>query len=272
MKDFAGKVAVVTGAASGIGRAMALDLARRGVRLVLADIEPAPLEAVRGEVKALGVDALTQVTDVSRLDAVTALADAAYGRFGAVHVLCNNAGVAVGGGLEKARHEDWQWVLGVNLWGVIHGVEAFVPRMIAGLRADREHPQGHVVNTASMAGLIASKGLGIYNTAKSAVVGLSETLAKDLRDYGIGVSVLCPMGVQTRINESERTRPDWARTAEPAEKAPPLLGRWIPPETVSAQVMEAIAENRLYVLTHYEGREHWERRAERIRRAFPPPP
>ena len=201
MKDLRGKTAVITGAASGIGRAMALDLARRGVQLTLADVEPEALDAAAGEAGALGVRVLPVPTDVSDYAAMRALADAAFDHFGAVHILCNNAGISVGGALQEARHEDWQWAIGVNLWGVIHGVEAFVPRML------EQGQGGHIVNTASMAGLIASKGLGIYNTTKYAVVGLSETLAKDLRDEGIGVSVLCPMGVRTRIRESERNRP-----------------------------------------------------------------
>jgi NAD(P)-dependent dehydrogenase (short-subunit alcohol dehydrogenase family) len=265
MKLSKGQVGVITGGASGIGRAMALDLARRGLHVVLADIEPQPLARTAEEVAALGVSVLPLRTDVSQLASVQALAEAAYGRFEAVHVVCNNAGVSVGGPIHEARHEDWQWAIGVNLWGVIHGVEAFVPRMVAGGQA------GHVVNTASMAGLIASAGLGIYNTTKYAVVGLSETLAKDLRDTAIGVSVLCPMGVQTRIRESERNRPTQYGARYSQRLQPDLLGRWIAPEEVSALVMAAIEQGRLYVPTHYEGREFWDRRAQRIHDAFPPP-
>ncbi|MCZ6627607.1 MAG: SDR family NAD(P)-dependent oxidoreductase, partial [SAR324 cluster bacterium] len=145
MKDFQGKVAVVTGAASGIGRALALDFARRGMKLVGADIERGPLEAVRGEIETAGAECLTVITDVSDRQSVQALADAAYGRFGAVHVLCNNAGVTSGGALQDSTYQDWQWVLGVNLWGVIHGILAFVPRMI------EQRTGGHIVNTGSMA-------------------------------------------------------------------------------------------------------------------------
>ena len=140
-------------------------------------------------------------------------------------MLCNNAGVAPGAAWRRATHRDWQWVLGVNLWGVIHGVEAFVPRMIAA-----QEP-GHIVNTASMAGLIASQGLGVYNTSKYAVVGLSETLAKDLQPYGIGVSVLCPMGVETRIRESERSRPAALENEGRARGAAvELIGRTLAPD------------------------------------------
>ena len=266
MKDLRGKTAVITGAASGIGRAMALDLARRGVQLTLADVEPEALDAAAGEAGALGVRVLPVPTDVSDYAAMRALADAAFDHFGAVHILCNNAGISVGGALQEARHEDWQWAIGVNLWGVIHGVEAFVPRMI------EQGQGGHIVNTASMAGLIASKGLGIYNTTKYAVVGLSETLAKDLRDDGIGVSVLCPMGVRTRIRESERNRPAALSAQGPAQPQPDLVGRWISPQEVSARVMEAIETNQLYVVTHFEGRKHWDRRAGRIHHAFPDAP
>ncbi len=201
MDSFKDKVAVVTGGASGIGRALVLALAHEGARVVVADLDEAAMDGVARDVRAQGAQALTVRTDVTDLGQVQALAEHAFKTFGGVHVLCNNAGVAAWGGLERATHRDWQWVLGVNLWGVIHGVEAFVPRMIAG------GAPGHIVNTASMAGLIASQGLGVYNTSKYAVVGLSETLAKDLKPYRIGVSVLCPMGVDTRIRESERSRP-----------------------------------------------------------------
>src|SRR5213596_3308077 len=199
--ELRGRTAVVTGGASGIGRALIQRFAREGANVVVADLDDAGMAAVAGEAQALGVKALAVRTDVADLAQVQALAARAFEAFGAVHVLCNNAGVAMWGGLESATHRDWQWVLGVNLWGVIHGVEAFVPRMIA------QKEPGHIVNTASMAGLIASQGLGVYNTSKYAVVGLSETLHKDLRPHGIGVSILCPMGVSTNIRTSERNRP-----------------------------------------------------------------
>src|SRR5436309_1240238 len=165
--------------------------------------------------------------------------------------------------LETATHRDWQWVLGVNLWGVIHGVEAFVPRMIA-----RGEP-AHIVNTASMAGLIASKGLGVYNTSKYAVVGLSETLVKDLKPHRIGVSVLCPLGVETRIRDSERSRPAALRN-ERAERAEPmqLIGRHLSPETVADMVLAAIHANELYVITHDESLEPLRRRFERMERSI----
>jgi NAD(P)-dependent dehydrogenase (short-subunit alcohol dehydrogenase family) len=257
VKELRGRVAVVTGAASGIGRALVHALAREGARVVAADVDDAGLTET-----ITGLDAIAVPTDVTDRSQVTALADCAFATFGAVHILCNNAGVAVWGGLETATHRDWQWVLGVNLWGVIHGVEAFVPRMVP------QRQEGHIVNTASMAGLVATQGLGVYNTSKYAVVGLSETLAKDLRPYGIGVSVLCPMGVATRIGESERVRPAALRN-DPAPAAEPvsLMGRTLAPERVAAMVIDAIRRNELYVVTHEEGLPAFRRRFERIERS-----
>jgi NAD(P)-dependent dehydrogenase (short-subunit alcohol dehydrogenase family) len=263
VESFVGRVAVVTGGASGIGRALALGLAREGARVVVADRDEAGMAEVVTAIRALGGEAIAVPTDVSELGQVQTLTDRAFSAFGKVHVLCNNAGVAVWGGLEAATHRDWQWVLGVNLWGVIHGVEVFVPRMIA------QKEPGHILNTASMAGLIASQGLGVYNTSKYAVVGLSETLAKDLRPYGIGVSILCPIGVDTRIRESERNRPAALRNETPAGgEAVNLIGRMLAPETVAEMALAAIRENRLYVITHEEGLEPLRRRARRLEQAI----
>jgi NAD(P)-dependent dehydrogenase (short-subunit alcohol dehydrogenase family) len=260
---FKDKVAVVTGGGSGIGRALALSLAREGARVVVADVDEAAMQAVAREARGHGVESLAVRTDVTDLGQVQALAERAWKAFGGVHVLCNNAGVAAWGGLEKATHRDWQWVLGVNLWGVIHGIEAFVPRMIAGGQG------GHIVNTASMAGLIASQGLGVYNTSKYAVVGLSETLAKDLKPYGIGVSVLCPMGVETRIRESERNRPAALRNEPGTETAAvELIGRYLAPEAVAGMVLDAIRRGELYVITHDEGLEPLRRRFDRMQQSI----
>jgi NAD(P)-dependent dehydrogenase (short-subunit alcohol dehydrogenase family) len=267
MKDFKGKVAVVTGAASGIGKALALELARRGCALVLADIEAKALKAAEQELAKLGGAVIHRVTDVSQRDSVLALAEAAYAEFPAVHIVCNNAGVSTWGGLETARHEDWQWVLGVNLWGVIHGIEAFVPRMVHQAKQG-QLGEAHIVNTASMAGLIASKGLGIYNTTKYAVVGLSETLQKDLRDYGIGVSVLCPMGVTTRIRDSERNRPAALQRPASTETPTELIGQYIPAERAAALVLACVEANQLYVVTHPESEPALKRRFERIQEAY----
>jgi len=258
------RIAVVTGGASGIGRALALLFAREGAHVVVADLDEAGMaETVAGVVQA-GRRGLAVKTDVSHLADVQALADRAFAELGAVHVVCNNAGVALWGGLESVSHQDWEWAMGVNLWGVIHGVEAFVPRMVA------QKQPGHVVNTASMAGLIASQGLGVYNTTKYAVVGLSETLQKDLRGHDIGVSVLCPMGVNTRIRQSERNRPATLRNATAAREgtAVELIGRYLPPEHVAERVLRAIYANRLYVITHEEGLTPLKRRFERMAQAI----
>lgn len=264
MKDFAGKVAVVTGAASGMGKAFIMDFARRGMKVVLADIEAGPLEAARQEAETLGAEAIAQVCDVSKLEAVQALADLAFDTFGAVHVLCNNAGVSIEGQMHEHLHKEWEWVLGVNLWGVIHGIEAFLPRMVA------QGGEGHVVNTASMAGLMAAGGLGIYNTSKYAVVGLSETMWRDLRDTGIGVSVLCPLGVHTGIFESARNQPrDIGRAITDINPRTAGTGTWLTPEQASAMVMDAIEQKRLYILTHPETEGLLEKRFARIRNDYP---
>jgi len=260
---FRDRVAVVTGGGSGIGRALARALAREGARIVVADVEPSAMAETIAAITAQGGDAIGVATDVSDLGQVRALADRAFGHYGAVHLLCNNAGVVVHGGLEAATHADWQWVIGVNLWGVIHGLEAFLPRLIA------QRQGGHVVNTASMAGLVASPGLGIYNTTKYAVVGLSETLAKDLRRYGIGVTVVCPMGVATRIRDAERNRPPTLRNPPdtPRGEAVTLIGRTLTPEDVAAQTLAAVRAGELYVITHEESLPAIRRRCERLEAA-----
>ena len=263
MESFAGRVAVVTGGGSGIGRALAVALAREGARVVVADVVEPALRAVVAEIEAEGGRALGVPTDVSDRRQVHALAARAADGFGGVDLLCNNAGVVLHGGIEAATHEDWQWVLGVNLWGVIHGIEAFVPAMI------RRGEGGHVVNTASAAGLVATRGLGVYNTSKYAVVGLSETLAKDLRPWNIGVTVLCPMGVATRIRQAGRNRPAALGGGRPAAGEPvELMGGTLPPEQVADMTLAAVRANELYVITHAEVLEPVRRRFERLERAI----
>lgn len=267
MDTLSGRVAVITGGGSGIGAALARALAREGMRLVLADIESPAMDAVAA---GIGDDVLKVRTDVSKLADVQALADRAFAHFGAVHLLCNNAGVGLFGSILDMTHRDWEWVIGVNLWGVIHGIEVFVPRLIA------QRQGGHIVNTASMAGLVPMLGLGAYGTTKYAVVGLSETLQRELSPHGIGVSVLCPMIVNTNINASERNRPPVLRNpGTPAFAAdfPPLpppgqlVGGVIEPEAVAARVIAAIKNNELHVLTHTASREIIRRRSERLDRA-----
>ncbi|MGH9047768.1 MAG: SDR family NAD(P)-dependent oxidoreductase, partial [Acidimicrobiales bacterium] len=219
MEDLSGRVAVVTGGASGIGYALAERFAGEGMGVVIADVEEAALKGAGAMLRATGADVLEVETDVRDAGQVESLAERAVAHFGAVHVVCNNAGVAggaAGGALWDIALEDWEWTLGVNLRGVINGVRAFVPRLVA-------QGEGHVVNTASMAGLIAGGG-GAYGVSKAGVVSLSESLYFGLQqaDAGVGVSVLCPGWVNTHLADSERNRPaDLA--VEPA--ADPMASR-----------------------------------------------
>lgn len=269
MESFAGKGAVITGGASGIGLATARELGRRGARLVLADVERPALDAAVAALRADGMEAHGVPCDVRALDQVVALADEAFDRLGAVHVVFNNAGVAVGGPIVDMSHDDWRWVIDVDLWGPIHGVEAFVPRLVA------QGQGGHVLFTASFAGLVPNVGLGPYCVAKYGVVALAEVLWRELRPHGIGVSVLCPMRVATSIGTSERNRADdyGGPAGSPAvpdqgEDNPELAGRVLPVEEVAARTVDAVIRNRLYVLPHEESRASIRRRFERIDRTF----
>ena len=217
MLELRGKVAVVTGGGSGIGAALARAFASQEMDVVVADVDVAGAEKVAADVRAVGRRALAVPTDVSKLASVEALAERTWDELGGCHVLCNNAGVMVIGALESRSIEDWEWVLGVNLWGVIHGVQAFVPRMLA------QPGEKHIVNTGSTAGLMPTPGVGVYATAKYAVVGLSEHLRLDLARHAIGVSVLCPGGVQTQILRSERNRP---RELGARQALPTTTGAW----------------------------------------------
>ena len=203
MKEFKGKVAVITGAASGIGRALADRCVQEGMKVVLADVEVETLAKTEASLKASGATVLAVQTDVSQARDVAALAQKTLEVFGAVHLLCNNAGVGTEAAIWESTLEEWEWVMGVNLWGVIHGVRTFVPLMLA------QDTECHIVNTASMAGLISGPGLGAYKVTKHAVVTLSETLYHELAERGarVKVSVLCPGVVNTRIMESARNRP-----------------------------------------------------------------
>ena len=204
MEQLEGRVAVVTGAASGIGRGIARRAAKERMRIVVADVEATVLDDVATELAGTGAEVLAVPTDVSKQDRVEALAEQVYDRFGAAHLLCNNAGVFQGGIAWQRTLADWEWVMGVNFWGVLHGIRSFVPRMLEG------GDEGHVVNTSSLAGLVSFGYSGPYVASKFAVVGLTECLAHDLAGQGapIGASVLTPGLVDTRIAYSTRNRPD----------------------------------------------------------------
>ena len=244
MKDFKGKTAVVTGAASGIGRAMSLALADRGARLVMADVEAEALESARAEAEARGAEAIGVQTDVTQQPSVEALADAAWDRFGAVHIVHNNAGVLIRAPMLDADEKDWEWILAVNLWGVIHGVRAFVPRM---LDAGEE---GHIVNTASEAGHFAGDLYGVYNTSKFAVVGLTESLARELRNTGIGVSMLCPGQVETGIFTNVNRPADFRREGDEVPVDRRNVDNAMEPADVAAKVLAAVESGELYIFTH----------------------
>ncbi len=265
MDSFAGKVAVITGGASGIGLAVARALRREGARLVLADIEAGALDRAVAELGG-GPEVIGVITDVGDRASVQALADRADQAFGRTDILLNNAGVATFGPVQSQSHQDWDWSLRVNLWGPIHGVEAFLPGMIA--RAEG----GHIGFTASFAGLVPNRHLGPYNVTKAGVVALAESVRKDVRGTGIGTSVLCPMRVFTNIDASYRNRPDDLGGAQANtytdEEFGALQGRTLDADAVAALVLDAIRRNRLYIHTHAEAEALVRNRADRIIAAF----
>lgn len=259
MDELAGKVAVVTGAASGIGLALATRFAAEGMKVVLADVEPAPLAAAESALRATGGAVLAVRTDVMKQDQVKRLADAAFDTWGRVHVLCNNAGVAGGGGAADfwdVAAEDWNWVLGVNFWGVLYGIRHFAPRMLA------HGEPGHIVNTASAAGLLTGLTSTPYTVSKHGVVAMSELLYKNLkmRSAKLSASVLCPGWVNTNILESARNRPESLQAPGATEVAMTpqrqammdtirgYLHNGLQPDEVAAQVVEAIRSDRFYIV------------------------
>ena len=255
MRDVAGKVAFITGGASGMGLAMARSFSRAGMKVVIADIEQAALDKVGEEFAASNAEYLTLKVDVTDREAMENAAQATIDRFEKVHVVCNNAGVAVGGSVAEMSYNDWDWVTRVNIDGVVNGIQTFLPRITA-------HGEGgHVVNTASMAGHIAIPGLSVYTATKFAVVGLSETMRADLTAHNVGVSVLCPGLVNTNIFNSERNRPD----SLPGESGLEGMGgddnelaldaamaTALDPALVGDMVLHAIQEDEFYIFTHPE--------------------
>ena len=259
MREVRGKTGFITGGASGMGLAMARSFAKAGMKVVVADVERAALDAVQSEFEAANVEFLALKVDVTDRGGMEAAAAETEGRFGKVHVLCNNAGVAVGGAVDRMAYNDWDWVVGVNLGGVVNGIQAFVPRIEA-------HGEGgHIVNTASMAGHLAIPGLSVYTATKFAVVGLSETMRADLAAQDIGVSVLCPGVVNTNIFTSERNRPEDlpgtsfalladpdASPAEQAVRFEDLRANALDPAVVGDMVLHAIREDEFYIFSHPE--------------------
>jgi NAD(P)-dependent dehydrogenase (short-subunit alcohol dehydrogenase family) len=265
MHDLQGRSAVVTGGGSGIGRALVHAFAAEGMHVIVADIERDAAEAVAGAVRHQDVRALAVPADVADPASLQALADRVAQEFGHVNVLCNNAGVYLAGSLADATREEWGWLLAVNLLGVIEGVRAFLP-----LLRKAGPGEAQIVNTASGAGLSAAPGIGVYNTTKYAVVGYSESLRRDLAPEGIGVSILCPGGVNTRIFEAGRNRQ--AQFGGPATTGAPRTTT-LPqrePADVAALVVRGIQENRLYLHTDLDLRRWYAQRFARIDADFAP--
>ena len=254
MREFAGKTAFVTGGAAGIGLALGRAFARSGMKVMLADIETDALQAAVKSLREISPDIGGTICDVADAASVERAAQAAFDAFGKVHVVCNNAGVAAGGGIDHISLDNWRWVIDVNLMGVLHGIKSFLPHI-------RAHGEGgHIVNTASMAGMQGGLGLSPYGASKFAVVSMSEGLNLQLKPHGIGVSVLCPSYVRTRIGESGRNRPERYGQSLPLDPASPAaamvaaiaenIQAGLDPAFVAARVLAAIREDQLYVFTH----------------------
>jgi NAD(P)-dependent dehydrogenase (short-subunit alcohol dehydrogenase family) len=260
MKNFAGRTAVITGAGSGFGLETSRIAARRGMNVVMVDVQADALERAAAEIESHGAKVLAQRLDVSKAAEVEALGRSVFARFGAPHFVFNNAGVGAGGLIWENTLADWEWVIGVNVMGVAHGVRVFTPMMLEAAAKDPGY-EGHIVNTASMAGLLNAPNMGVYNVSKHAVVSLSETLYQDLRlvTDQIGASVLCPFFVPTRITESQRNRPDALRGAEKPTKSQ-LIGKAMVDRAVGSgkvsaadvaqMVFTAIEADRFYIYSH----------------------
>jgi len=254
MRELAGKTAFVTGGASGIGLALGRAFAQAGMKVMLADVEAAALQAAVKSLQEFATDVRGTLCDVADPASVEHAAKRSFEAFGNVHVVCNNAGVAAGGGIDNILVDNWRWVIDVNLMGVLYGIRSFVPHI-------RAHGEGgHIVNTSSMAGMSGGLGFSPYHASKFAVVGMSEGLAVQLKPHGIGVSVLCPSFVRTRIGESGRNRLERYGPVQPLDPASPAaamvaeIGRRIEaglePADVAARVLAAIRDDELYVFTH----------------------
>ncbi|MCZ6710174.1 MAG: SDR family NAD(P)-dependent oxidoreductase [Gammaproteobacteria bacterium] len=277
MQDVTGKVAFITGGASGMGLAMARSFSAAGMKVVIADIEDTALAAVAEEFAATNADVLTLKVDVTDRAAMEQAAQATEDAFGKVHVVCNNAGVAVGGSIVDMTYEDWDWVMKVNLDGVINGIQTFVNRI-------RAHGEGgHIINTASIAGHMAIPSLSVYNTTKFAVVGMSEAIRHDLAPHNIGVSVLCPGVVNTGIFDSGRNRPeqltgerdtaalvlnDGDSEEERAQRLAAMVDTAMDPAVVGDMVLDAILNNDEYIFTHPNFAEATEGRSAAMQASF----
>ncbi len=259
ISDFKGKTAVLTGAGSGFGLECARIGAKLGMNLVLVDVQQDALDTAQAEMEAAGAPVLARKVDVSSAEQMEALAADVVQRFGAPHFVFNNAGVGSGGLVWENSVKDWEWVLGVNVWGVIHGVRLFTPLMLAAAKADPDY-QGHIVNTASMAGLLTPPNMGVYNVSKSAVVSLTETLYQDLKLVSdqISASVLCPYFVPTGIGQSQRNKPAGLADEQPTQSQ--LIGQAMTDKAVGSgkvtaaqvaqMVFDAIAADRFYIYSH----------------------
>jgi NAD(P)-dependent dehydrogenase (short-subunit alcohol dehydrogenase family) len=254
MRELAGKTAFVTGGAAGIGLALGRAFAQSGMKVMLADIEADALQAAVKSLQEISPDISGTICDVAEAASVERAAQTAFDAFGNVHVVCNNAGVAAGGGIDHISLDNWRWVIDVNLMGVLHGIKSFLPHI-------RAHGEGgHIVNTASMAGMQSDLGFSPYGASKFAVVSMSEGLSLRLKPHGIGVSVLCPSYVRTRIGESGRNRPERYGQSQPLDPAAPAgamvaeiarqIEAGLDPATVATRVLTAIREDQLYVFTH----------------------
>lgn len=280
ISNFKGKTAVLTGAGSGFGLECARIAAQNGMNVVLVDVQKDALDAAKTELEATGTQVMARLVDVSNAAQMQALANDVQQQFGAPHFVFNNAGVASGGLLWENTEADWQWVLGVNVWGVIHGVRLFTPMMLEAAKKDSSY-QGHIVNTASMAGLLTPPNMGVYNVSKHAVVALTETLYQDLKlvTDQISASVLCPYFVLTGISQSHRNRPSTLKADKPTQSQ--LIGQAMSDKAVSSgkvtaaevaqSVFDAMSQDQFYIYSHPQALGNVQSRMEAIVQQHNPP-